>query len=45
MLYKHHPQLWQELKDMDNRAINQFRADYSVEDLERRFESECSRDI
>lgn len=45
MLYKYHPQLWQELKDMDNRAINQFRADYSVEDLERRFESECSRDI
>ena len=36
-LRKHCPELWEELKDMDKRAWNQFRADYSVEDLEKRF--------
>jgi 3'-phosphoadenosine 5'-phosphosulfate sulfotransferase (PAPS reductase)/FAD synthetase len=36
-LRKHRPQLWEELKDMDKRARNQFTARYSVEDLEKRF--------
>jgi 3'-phosphoadenosine 5'-phosphosulfate sulfotransferase (PAPS reductase)/FAD synthetase len=39
-LYKHYPELWQRLLDMDRRAWNQFRADYSVAELNRRFEEE-----
>lgn len=42
-LKKHFPDLWEELKDMDNRAWNQFRPDYSVEDLEKRFAFEEQR--
>lgn len=40
MLYKYYPDLWARLRDMDNRSINQFRSDYSVLDLEHRFEKE-----
>lgn len=43
MLYKCYPHLWTQLKDMDNRSINKFRADYSVEELERRFRNENSQ--
>lgn len=39
-LRKHCPELWEELKAMDERAWNQFRYDYSVKDLEKRFELE-----
>ena len=39
-LYKHYPQLWQRLLDMDGLAWNQFRADYSVAELDRRFKME-----
>ena len=39
-LYKHYPELWRRLLDMDNRARNQFRADYSVAELDKRFEAE-----
>jgi 3'-phosphoadenosine 5'-phosphosulfate sulfotransferase (PAPS reductase)/FAD synthetase len=39
-LRKHFPDLWEELKNMDKRAWNQFRADYSVEDLDKRFDLE-----
>lgn len=39
-LWKHYPELWAELRRMDERAYNQFRADYSVADLEKRFERE-----
>lgn len=42
-LRKHFPDLWAELKDMDNRAWNQFRPDYSVADLETRFAFEEER--
>ena len=42
-LRKHHPELWEELKNMDRRSWNQFRADYSVEDLEIRFQFEEER--
>lgn len=42
-LRKYFPDLWEELKDMDKRAWNQFRADYSVEDLEKRFAFEEER--
>lgn len=42
-LKKHFPQLWEELKEMDNRTWRQFRADYSVADLEKRFVFEEQR--
>ena len=36
-LKKYYPELWEELKEMDKKAFNQFRRDYSVDDLEKRF--------
>lgn len=42
-LRTHFPDLWDELKDMDKRAWNQFQYRYSVEDLEKRFEFEEER--
>ena len=40
VLYSKYPELWQRLKDMDSRAFNSFKADYSVLDLEKRFKAE-----
>ena len=42
-LWKLFPDLWEELKDMDKRSYNTYRADYSVEDLEVRFRFEEER--
>lgn len=44
-LYLHYPDLWNELKEMDSKTWRQFRADYSIEKLERRFqyENECEK--
>lgn len=42
-LRKHFPDLWEELKDMDKRTWNQFKYNYSVEDLEIRFKFEEER--
>ena len=39
-LRKHFPNLWEELRDMDKRTWRQFLANYSVEDLETRFQLE-----
>ena len=39
-LWKHLPELWEQLKDMDGRSWNQFLKNYSVEDLEIRFQLE-----
>ena len=47
-LRKHHPELWQRLMEMDDRAraqfgsgpLGQFRSNYSVQDLEERFATE-----
>ena len=39
-LYKYYPELWQELKEMDKKSYNKFRADYSVEQLENKFITE-----
>jgi hypothetical protein len=39
-LKKYFPDLWKQLKDMDSRAWNQFRPDFSVSDLEVRFDLE-----
>lgn len=36
-LHDNYPELWKELQEMDNRAYNQFRADYSVAELSLRF--------
>lgn len=36
-LKKHFPELWEELKEMDSRTWRKFRADYSVEELDKRF--------
>lgn len=40
ILRKHFPELWEELRDMDRRTWRQFRKDFSVEDLEIRFQLE-----
>lgn len=37
MFYSFYPELWGELKDMDSRAWNQFKKDYSVQDFEDKF--------
>lgn len=44
-LYRHYPELWEQLKTWDRRTWRKFRADYSVEELEVRFdfEEECVR--
>lgn len=39
-LWKYYPDLWAELRQMDERAFNKFRADYSVKELEERFVKE-----
>ena len=39
-LYIHFPEYWNKLKDMDNRTYRKFRADYSVEELEIKFNNE-----
>lgn len=43
ILYEYYPDLWLKLKDMDKRAYNQFRVDYSVEELEKKFEAEIGK--
>lgn len=43
-LYLYYPKLWQQLKEMDKMAYNQFRADYSVEQLEEKFKREILRE-
>lgn len=42
VMYHKMPCIWERLKDMDNRAYNQYRADYSVQDLENKFKQEDS---
>lgn len=39
-LWKHFPELWSELKEMDKRAWSPFRRDYTVEEFEIRFKLE-----
>jgi hypothetical protein len=42
-LYFHFPDLWEKLKEWDRRTWRNFRADYSVEQLEVRFLFEQER--
>lgn len=39
-LYHYYPEMWERLKDLDHRCRNQFKANYSVDDLEARFRRE-----
>lgn len=39
-LRKYHPDLWQKLREMDQKSWNDFRIDYTVEQLEERFSQE-----
>lgn len=39
-LYLNYPELWQELKTMDKKAFNKYRADYTVLGLEEKFKNE-----
>jgi len=40
ILYRHYPELWKQLRDWDDKTWRNFRADYSVRELEIRFEFE-----
>lgn len=40
ILFKYYPELWNELKEMDKRSYNQFKANYSIEQLEEKFKKE-----
>ncbi|MGN1301799.1 MAG: phosphoadenosine phosphosulfate reductase family protein [Clostridia bacterium] len=42
ILYTKFPELWRQLKIMDKRANNKFRKDYSIEELEQKFEEEIN---
>lgn len=42
-LRKHFPELWEELIDMDERTWRKFRSDYSVKELDMRFDFEESQ--
>lgn len=44
-LWQYYPELWEELKQMDAKAYNQFRADYSVAELEEKFKREAAEGI
>jgi len=37
VLYNDFPELWKQLEEMDKKSVRQFRADYSVADLTKRF--------
>lgn len=43
VLYNDFPELWQELVEMDKKSFRKFRSDYSVSDLEKRFEQKKQR--
>jgi len=43
VLYNDFPQLWVELEDMDKKSFRKFRSDYSLEQLQRKFENENRR--
>jgi hypothetical protein len=45
LLYIHHPKLWIELKEMDKKSYNQFKSNYSVEELEEKFKKEIWKKI
>lgn len=40
VLYKEYPELWKKLKEWDSKTYRKFRSDYSILDLEKKFEKE-----
>lgn len=44
LLWKHHPKLWEKLKKLDREASSCFRANYTVDMLEAKFELEVERE-
>lgn len=40
VLYKEYPELWKQLKEWDSKTYRKFRADYSILELEKKFEKE-----
>ena len=40
VLYHKYPALWEKLKELDSKSWNQFRTDYSVQQLEEKFKRE-----
>jgi 3'-phosphoadenosine 5'-phosphosulfate sulfotransferase (PAPS reductase)/FAD synthetase len=40
VLYRDFPELWERLKEWDNKTYRKFRADYSVQELEEKFKKE-----
>ena len=38
VIYEEFPQYWEKLKEWDNKTYRQFRSDYSIEDLENKFQ-------
>ena len=40
ILYTYYPELWQELKQMDEKNYNKFKQNYSVKDIEKKFSQE-----
>ena len=45
VLYREYPELWEKLKEWDNKTYRKFRADYSVVELEKKFEKEMEYKI
>ena len=43
-LYNDYPDLWKELKRLDKLSYRQFRSDYSVDELEQKFDKETSKE-
>ena len=40
ILYQYYPELWKQLKEMDEKAYNKFKSNYTVLELEEKFKKE-----
>ncbi|AVQ26582.1 3'-phosphoadenosine 5'-phosphosulfate sulfotransferase (PAPS reductase)/FAD synthetase [Fusobacterium ulcerans] len=43
VIYKEYPKYWEKLKEWDSKTYRKFRADYSILDLEKKFEKEVDK--
>ena len=41
IVYKEFPELWQDIRSLDKKSSRRFRSDYSVEQLEKKFDKEA----
>ena len=39
-MYLYMPELWKQLQEMDKKSFRKFRADYSIEELTKKFQKE-----